>query len=192
VTSNFTGPKLVIPRGHFGELSAKSHVRDAGVRWVPNTDISQQNTNMKPDDPLLKLILLSVHDESSVCRDALEAGADAFVIQRAIATALLSLTGAMALWLYGFQSVVFSDFFTEVPQVWQFAPSVTIPLDTGVRRCANLKITPARAGNYEKLKLENKVEAAPQRCSDYPTSGGHCRDGLARSQGTGAGEQTAA
>lgn len=123
MTSNFTGPKLVIPRGHFGELSAKSHVRDAGVRWVPNTDISQQNTNMKPDDPLLKLILLSVHDESSVCRDALEAGADAFVIQRAIATALLSLTGAMALWLYGFMAFRVWSFLTSSPRCRRFGSS---------------------------------------------------------------------
>jgi DNA-binding NarL/FixJ family response regulator len=33
--------------------------------------------------------VLSVHDEKSVCRAALEAGADAFVLKRAIVTDLL-------------------------------------------------------------------------------------------------------
>ena len=35
------------------------------------------------------MIVLSVHDEQSVRRAALEAGADAFVLKRAIATDLL-------------------------------------------------------------------------------------------------------
>ena len=39
--------------------------------------------------PDLKLVLLSVLDESSACQATLEAGADAFVLKRAIATDLL-------------------------------------------------------------------------------------------------------
>jgi len=39
--------------------------------------------------PDLKLIVLSVHDEDSVRRAAIEAGADAFVLKRAIVTDLL-------------------------------------------------------------------------------------------------------
>lgn len=39
--------------------------------------------------PQLRLIVLSVHDEESVRQAALEAGADAFVLKRAIATDLL-------------------------------------------------------------------------------------------------------
>ena len=39
--------------------------------------------------PELKLILFSVHDEPSVCRSAMAAGADGFVLKRAIATQLL-------------------------------------------------------------------------------------------------------
>ena len=39
--------------------------------------------------PELKVIVLSVHDEQSVRRAAIEAGADAFVLKRAIATDLL-------------------------------------------------------------------------------------------------------
>jgi DNA-binding NarL/FixJ family response regulator len=39
--------------------------------------------------PELKVIVLSVHDEQSVRRAAMEAGADAFVLKRAIVTDLL-------------------------------------------------------------------------------------------------------
>jgi two-component system secretion response regulator SsrB len=39
--------------------------------------------------PKLKLIVLSVHDEVSVCQSALEAGANGFVLKRSIATDLL-------------------------------------------------------------------------------------------------------
>ena len=40
--------------------------------------------------PVLKVVVLSVHDEQSVRRAAMEAGADAFVLKREIATDLLS------------------------------------------------------------------------------------------------------
>jgi len=40
--------------------------------------------------PEVKVIVLSVHDEQSVRRAAMEAGADAFVLKRAIATDLLA------------------------------------------------------------------------------------------------------
>jgi two-component system secretion response regulator SsrB len=40
--------------------------------------------------PGLKVIVLSVHDEQAVCAAALAAGADAFVLKRAIATDLLA------------------------------------------------------------------------------------------------------
>lgn len=44
---------------------------------------------LREDFQDLKLIAISVHDEPSVCRAALEAGADAFVPKRAIATDLI-------------------------------------------------------------------------------------------------------
>jgi two-component system secretion response regulator SsrB len=40
--------------------------------------------------PEVKVIVLSVHDEQSVRRAAMDAGADAFVLKRAIATDLLA------------------------------------------------------------------------------------------------------
>ena len=47
--------------------------------------------------PDLKLILLSLHDETSACRATLEAGANAFVLKRAIATDLLPAIEAVQL-----------------------------------------------------------------------------------------------
>jgi two-component system secretion response regulator SsrB len=40
--------------------------------------------------PCLKVVVLSVHDEQTVRRAAMEAGADAFVLKRAIATDLMA------------------------------------------------------------------------------------------------------
>ena len=43
----------------------------------------------------MKLIMISLHDRSSVSRSVLEAGANAFVTRRAIATDLLAATDAV-------------------------------------------------------------------------------------------------
>jgi DNA-binding NarL/FixJ family response regulator len=45
--------------------------------------------------PEMKLIVVSVHDQSSVSRSVLEAGADGFVVKRALATDLLPATDAV-------------------------------------------------------------------------------------------------
>jgi two-component system secretion response regulator SsrB len=45
--------------------------------------------------PELKVIVLSVHDEQSVRRAVMEAGADAFVLKRAIASDLLNAVDAV-------------------------------------------------------------------------------------------------
>jgi DNA-binding NarL/FixJ family response regulator len=58
----------------------------SSLRWV------KQLRLLCPD---LKLILLSVHDEPSVSRSAMEAGADGFVLKRAIATDLLLAVDAV-------------------------------------------------------------------------------------------------
>lgn len=61
---------------------------------VPGSDLRWLR-RLRSSLPQMKLILLSVHDEPSVCRAALEAGADAFVIKRAIATDLLTAIKAV-------------------------------------------------------------------------------------------------
>jgi two-component system secretion response regulator SsrB len=54
--------------------------RDASLEWLKA---------IRQRCPGVKVIVLSVHDEQSVRRAAIEAGADAFVVKRAIATDLL-------------------------------------------------------------------------------------------------------
>ena len=63
-----------------------SLVRGESLQWLPR---------LRARSPDMKLILLSVHDQPSVCRAALEAGADAFVLKRAIATDLLPAIDAV-------------------------------------------------------------------------------------------------
>jgi DNA-binding NarL/FixJ family response regulator len=58
-----------------------SLARDGGLGWL---------RELRRRCPELKVIALSVHDEDSVRRAAMEAGADAFVLKRAIATDLLA------------------------------------------------------------------------------------------------------
>jgi two-component system secretion response regulator SsrB len=57
-----------------------SLARDSGLGWL---------RAVRQRCPDLKVIVLSVHDEESVRRAAMEAGADAFVLKRAIVTDLL-------------------------------------------------------------------------------------------------------
>ncbi len=52
-------------------------------------DILRSLQRLRARCPGLKVIVLSVHDEPSVCRAAMEAGADGFIVKRAIATDLL-------------------------------------------------------------------------------------------------------
>jgi two-component system secretion response regulator SsrB len=58
-----------------------SLARDHGLGWL---------RLVRERCPGLKVIVLSVHDEQSVRDAALQAGADAFVLKRAIATDLLA------------------------------------------------------------------------------------------------------
>lgn len=57
-----------------------SLARSQGLDWL---------RALKECCPTLKVIVLSVHDEMAVQRAAIDAGADAFVLKRSIATELL-------------------------------------------------------------------------------------------------------
>jgi DNA-binding NarL/FixJ family response regulator len=57
-----------------------SLARDSGLGWL---------RAVRQRCPDVKVIVLSVHDEESVRRAAMEAGADGFVLKRAIVTDLL-------------------------------------------------------------------------------------------------------
>lgn len=63
-----------------------SLARGEGLQWLPR---------LRSRCPGLKVIVLSVHDQPSVCRAAMEAGADAFVLKRSIATDLLPAIDAV-------------------------------------------------------------------------------------------------
>ncbi len=63
-----------------------SLARDSGLGWL---------RAVRACSPDLKVIVLSVHDEDTVRRAAMEAGADAFVLKRAIATDLLATVDAL-------------------------------------------------------------------------------------------------
>jgi DNA-binding NarL/FixJ family response regulator len=73
---------------------------DAAVRLAPDVavvDLSLAREQglgwlraVRERCPDLKIIVLSVYDEQSVRRAAMDAGADAFVLKRAIATDLLA------------------------------------------------------------------------------------------------------
>ena len=58
-----------------------SLAREPGLGWL---------RAIRERCPDLKIVVLSVHDEQSVRRAAMDAGADAFVLKRAIATDLLA------------------------------------------------------------------------------------------------------
>ena len=62
-----------------------SLARDRSLRWLER---------LRQRHPQTKLIVLSVHDEPSVRRAAMDAGADGFVLTRAIATDLLPVVEA--------------------------------------------------------------------------------------------------
>jgi len=57
-----------------------SIARQSDLRWL---------RSLRQSRPDLTLIVLSVHDEASVRQAAMEAGADGFVLKRAVATELL-------------------------------------------------------------------------------------------------------
>jgi two-component system secretion response regulator SsrB len=58
-----------------------SLAQDAGLGWL---------RDMRDRCPGIKVVVLSVHDEESVRRAVLEAGADEFIVKRDIATELLT------------------------------------------------------------------------------------------------------
>ena len=58
-----------------------SLAQEGGLSWL---------RTVRQRCPDLKVIVVSVHDEESVRRAAMDAGADAFVLKRAIATELLA------------------------------------------------------------------------------------------------------
>ena len=63
-----------------------SLARDSSLDWL---------RALRQDCPDLKIIVLSIHDEQSVQKAAMEAGADAYVLKRAISTDLMPAVDAV-------------------------------------------------------------------------------------------------
>jgi len=63
-----------------------SLAHDSGLGWL---------RALRQRCPEMKVIVLSVHDEQCVRRAAMEAGADSFVLKRAVATDLLEAVDAV-------------------------------------------------------------------------------------------------
>ena len=82
-TSLFESAERLKPSVTIVDLSL---ARGEGLQWL---------LRLRSRCPGLKVIVLSVHDEPSVFRSAMKAGADAFVLKRAIATDLLAAIDAV-------------------------------------------------------------------------------------------------
>ena len=82
-------------------LADRHHGLSEGVRGLLETAfgtvvmVADETSLIEGAGPDLKVIVLSVHDEQSVRRAAMEAGADAFVLKRAISTDLLLAVDAV-------------------------------------------------------------------------------------------------
>jgi DNA-binding NarL/FixJ family response regulator len=63
-----------------------SLARDCGLGWL---------RTLRTTCPDVKVVVISVHDEECIRRAAMDAGADAFVLKRAIATDLLDAVEAV-------------------------------------------------------------------------------------------------
>jgi DNA-binding NarL/FixJ family response regulator len=67
-------------------------VVDLSLKRGEGIEVIQRLRNLCPK---LKVIVISVHDATAVCRSALKAGADGFVLTRSAATDLLSAVDAV-------------------------------------------------------------------------------------------------
>lgn len=63
-----------------------SIARHNGLRWL---------RRLRDQCPAVRILVLSVHDESSVCQAVMEAGADGFILKRALASELLPAVDAV-------------------------------------------------------------------------------------------------
>ena len=84
-TSLIEGAKRLHPTVAVADISL---ARSEGLKWM---------RDLRADDPTLTVVALSVYDEPNVCRMALAAGVNGFVLKRDIAAELLpAVTAALA------------------------------------------------------------------------------------------------
>jgi DNA-binding NarL/FixJ family response regulator len=75
-----------------GRLQSELAVVDLALSRGNGLDLVRRLRGRFPE---MKLIIISVHDESILSRSVLEAGANAFVVKRVIATDMLAATDAV-------------------------------------------------------------------------------------------------
>jgi len=75
-----------------GRLQSSLTVVDLALSRGNGLDLVRRLRSRFPE---MKVIVVSVHDESNVSRSVLDAGADGFVVKRAIATDLLAAADAV-------------------------------------------------------------------------------------------------
>jgi len=75
-----------------GRLNGELAVVDLALSQGNGLDLVRRFHSRFPE---MKMIVVSVHDQPSVSRSVLDAGADGFVIKRAVATDLLAATDAV-------------------------------------------------------------------------------------------------
>jgi DNA-binding NarL/FixJ family response regulator len=81
-TSLIEGARRMHPTLAVADLSL---ARGESLRWI---------ATLHADNPSLKVVVLSVHDEPSACRSAMAAGVNGFVLKRDIARELLQAVAA--------------------------------------------------------------------------------------------------
>jgi multidrug efflux system outer membrane protein len=85
----------------------------------------------------------------------------------------ISLTG-----LFGVESVALSDLFTGPSRVWQFGPTLTVPIFTAGRNTANLKLAEAREREVL-VRYEQAIQQAFREVEDALIAHRKAREALA-------------
>lgn len=86
----------------------------------------------------------------------------------------ISLTG-----IFGVESVALSDLFTGPSRIWQFGPSVTLPIFNAGRNRANLQLTEAQQ-REALIRYEQAIQQAFREVEDALVAHTKAREGLAQ------------
>jgi multidrug efflux system outer membrane protein len=88
----------------------------------------------------------------------------------------ISLTG-----FFGVESVALSDLFTGPSRIWQFGPTVTLPIFTGGRNRANLALVEAQQ-RETLLRYEQAIQQAFREVEDALVAHGKAREALVENE----------
>jgi outer membrane protein, multidrug efflux system len=88
----------------------------------------------------------------------------------------ISLTG-----LFGVESVALSDLFTGPSRVWQFGPTMTLPIFTAGRNTANLRLAEARQ-QEALIRYEQAIQQAFREVEDALVTHRKAREALTQQE----------